>query len=427
MKKSILSFLTILVAHSAFAATTGLQTPVIAGYIDATATGSAEKVVMNQAKQDGYNTVIVAFAYVNADGSVSFDQNTQPVAQKIIQEAKAANMQVLITFGGENNTFNPGNIPAETLAENMYNFAQKYKIDGLDFDLEIKTDPQYLDTLLSDIKTYAKSHGSFIPALTAAPQFNEGQLVTTGMNADYQQAISHGDFDALFIQEYNTNQQEAPHETDPDFISGRYNSIKGQVPPQTKIVIGEPAAAVGAGAATIYHPTPTQSLTTQQATALMLPRLKIIRSDTQFGGVMSWSLNVDYDAADFGDANHIPGTFAYGLKDCVMNGQCSTPPTPKPPVPNNTLTITNNGPNSIVVDVQDSQDGIDFKSYWLGIGSTAYSKTSTPSIASIEGKKGLTATWSTYKGGPSGTCQSFDLTTNKTLTINTTTKTCTTS
>ena len=163
-------------------------------------------------------------------------------------------------------------------------------------------------------------------------------------------------------------------------------------------------------------------------TALMLPELKKINQDSQYAGVMGWSLNVDYDASDYGDATHIPGTYAYGLSDCVLRSQCDIPPSPKPPVANFTLQTSNTDLASglgIIMTIQD-YSGHAFTSDYLAPNSNkVYNATSNPSASAIEGIQNLHVQWSTYTGGPSGDCPgTFDLTQNMNIMVNPTYRSC---
>jgi chitinase len=395
--------------------------PLIAGYLDATATGSALKVNMNQAHQDGYNMVIFGFAKISGANIDFYDASSQTVIQQKLTDAKNNGMKVLISVGGQANTFNPGSLDSaqlSQLATNIVNFIKTNHLDGIDFDIEVKTDPNLILTLLQDIRNIDAN-----VLLTAAPQINNGQLVSTGNNQDYQSAINAGLFNYLFLQEYNT-----PPQNDISYISSIYPTIKAQVPSQTKIVTGQPTAGVAAGTTSIYHPTPEQTLNTQEVTPKMLPELLKINGDSQYGGVMGWSLNVDYDAGDYGDATHIAGTYAYGLKDCVLNNQCVTPPTPKPSVSNYTLQTSDTDTATglgIIMTIKDNQGNTFTTDYIAPNSNKVYNAYSNPSAVTIEGKQNLTVHWVTYQGGPSGDCPgSFNLTQNMNIMVNPTYKSC---
>ncbi len=417
-KSKLISILVAASLSSAFGSV--LPEKMIAGYLDITATSSASKVVLSNAKADGYNLLIVAFASVNGT-QVSVDQQYVPMFTAKLAEAKKAGIPALVSFGGQLNTFKPGELSEEqikVLAKNTVAFVSHYGFAGIDFDLEVPTDPTMLDQLIQSIKAGAKTQGREL-AVTAAPQLNSGLIVTTGSREDYSQAIANGDFDALFFQEYNTGP-----ENQASFISSSFADLKTRAPDNTKLVVGQPAAAVGAGSATLYHPSSSNTLSTEEVTALMLPELAMIQSDPQWGGVMAWSLNVDYDAADYGDANHTSGSFAYGLKDCVLNGACDTPPEPKPPAPNNTIEISNFGSKfGITVEVMSHGEKVFVSDYLNPKADKVYSKSSNPSVSSLEASDDLTVVWKTYTNVPIY-CGSFSLTANQHIMINSDTQVC---
>ena len=399
----------------------GSASNVIAGYLDATATGSSLKVNMSQASQDGYNMVIFGFAKIDGINMGFYDSASQNVIQQKVVEAKSNKMRALISIGGQVNTFNPGALSDDeitTLATNIVNFLHENNFDGIDFDVEVKTDPVLFLHLLQNIKQLDQNI-----LLTAAPQINNGKLVTTGDNQDYQLAINDGLFDFLFLQEYNT-----PPQNNISYISSIYPVIKSQVPSNTKIVTGEPTSSAAAGSVSVYHPSAGQTLNTQDVTVMMLPELKKIHDDDQFGGVMGWSLNVEYDPADYGDPSHVPGTYAYGLKDCVLSGQCDVPPAPKPVVMNYTLQTSDTDSASglgVILTISDA-DGNSFTTDYIAPNSNkVYNANTNPSAADIEGRSNLKVQWSTYPGGPCGDCPgSFDFDKNMNIMVNPTYKSC---
>jgi hypothetical protein len=319
------------------------------------------------------------------------------------KEAKDNNIKILVSVGGQNNTFNPGNlseVELNQLATNIVNFIKNNGFDGIDLDIEVQTSPVLLKSLVSDIKNIDKDI-----IVTAAPQVVsvDGILVpvTTGNNQDYSEAIQSGLFDYLFIQEYNS-----PGENDPNFIINAFNDISKLIPEgsSTKIVTGQPTAAQAAGQTTLYYPKgATNPLKTEDVARLMLPELKQIYNDNKYGGVMGWSINVDYAPDTYpvpsGEtAPHNPGDFAYFLNQCTLTGNCEKIPDPKPYKKSYNLQITDTSGNTgMTVTVGNT--------YFGYIANNAYSSfngASNPSTTSITNKTGLQVKWSTYKG--SGTC-----------------------
>jgi chitinase len=389
------------------------STPLLAGYIDNSATGSLSKVNIKTVAEDGYNTVI--FSFIKIDGtSVSFADGTQDSMTEMSQEAKDNNMKTLMSVGGQNNTFNPGNLSEEEcnqLATNIVNFIKSNGFDGIDFDLEVQTSPTLIKSLVSYIKNIDKDI-----IVTAAPQVvSIGDTlvpVTTGTNQDYSEAIQSGLFDYLFLQEYNST-----GENDPNFIINAFDDISKLIPEgaSTKIVTGQPTAAQAAGQTTLYYPEGSANpLKTEDVAKLMLPELKQISNDNKYGGVMGWSINVDYapDAypVPFGEAApHNPGDFAYFLNQCVLNGSCDKIPDPKPYDKSYDLQITDTSTNTgITVTVGDTYFG-----YIANNAFDSFDGSTNPSTTSITNKTGLQVKWVTYDGGPSGTCpDQFNFTNN---------------
>tara|TARA_R110000868_G_scaffold380784_1_gene646984 strand:+ start:162784 stop:165057 length:2274 start_codon:yes stop_codon:yes gene_type:complete len=314
------------------------------GYLDITAISSADVVIsqLAQLKTDGYNTVVFAFADVNGNAMVPH-ANTQKYYQDVAT-AKQMGFKVLISVGGEINTFNPGAaVDWPTLAKNMAAFVAQYDFDGIDFDLEIPMDTGSLDTLLKAIRV---ANPKLL--LTAAPQLNyvndtDGvQLVSTGTSTIYNTAVANGDFDALFVQAYNTGgyaidevgnsyatiaacqasgAKSCADETSASFIDNSFQRLKKIVPASTQIVMGEPSDAVAAGAGTIYHPSGS-TLTVTQVTPKINAQVENLLNDAQFGGIMTWSLNVDYDPTAYNAVNHPVGAFGQGVSKCVISGAC---------------------------------------------------------------------------------------------------------
>ena len=429
---------TLMVANTSYADN------IFAGYLDTTATGSAAKVNMQTVKKDGYNMVIFAFATVT--GSTV----THPaISSDVVGAAKTQGLKTLISLGGENNTFNPGSLDQNgitTLAANLVAMIKSTGADGIDFDLEVKTDPQLLDNIIAAIHANDPT-----VLISAAPQVvcdagvTQCTLVTTGNNNDYDIAIKNNRFDYLFIQAYNT-----PPQNDIHFMVKSYPLIAQQLPSasKTKIIMGQPVAAVASGTTSIYYPTPGQPpLSTKQVTANMLPELKTLLQKPQFGGMMGWSLNIDYDPSAYNDTTgHQPGSFGFYLQACVLNSQCDTQPV-MPPAPilnyqldvSNTDTGTGANAEGIQIAIVGQNHGQSFVTDWLNAPSLVgpgkqpaelvYSALAasepasnvivSPSLASVYGQSNLQVFWFGYLGGKTGVCkQDFTFSSNTHIMIN---------
>ncbi|QIV96841.1 chitinase [Allofrancisella inopinata] len=291
---------------------------------------------MKKVADDGYNVLIITNAEVYGTDINFFSSSLGGVSNqtfvKKIEEAKNAGLNILLDVGGVPNTFYPGikknepdpNIIGEnltqgqvnTLADNMVKFLNKYNIEGIAFRIRKFTSSVFLDKLVTRIK-----HINPNLVIVVNPKVNDYKLVTTGHSSDYASVIKSGNVDYLFIQEYD----EFP-QYDSNFISESYDKIieNASVPLKTKVVISEPTDAVAGGVNTIYHPMAdaTNSLTTTQAVALMLPQLEKIKLKPRFSGVVGWTLNADYVADSYDDDDHKAGSFALGLRDCIYKNIC---------------------------------------------------------------------------------------------------------
>lgn len=429
MKKVLLTFFTtILVVNMASAEN------IFAGYLDTTAIGSAATVKMPQVKKDGYNTVIFAFA------TVTGTKVTYPsITPTTVKSATDAGLKVLISLGGQNNTFTPGQLTStqiQLLASNLVMMVHTLGANGIDFDLEVQTSPTFLDELTAAIQAKDPS-----VLLSAAPQVvcdtevTKCQLVTTGTHADYDQAINNNRFDYLFIQAYNT-----PPQNDIHFMVKSYPLIADKLlnGSKTKIVMGQPSAAVAGGAATIYHPSPDKTLSTKQVTADLLPELKTLLQKPQFGGMMAWSLNVDYDPSAYGDTtSHQPGSFGFYLNNCVNKAQCDTQPIM--PKFQYRLDVTNNSKNlGIQIAIVGTKHGHSFVTDWLNTvpgnssqtpNELVYSAVEStdpsrkvivaPTLANLYNLSTLQVLWFSYVGGKTGACKgSFSFSQNTHIIIN---------
>lgn len=186
-----------------------------------------------------------------------------------------------------------------------------YGLDGIDFDVEEQIDPTLFAQVLAAIKQLNPN-----VIITAAPQSNgtgnnNALLVTTALQNNYNQAISQGLFNYIWLQGYNTGGYTLSYasqqcdETMACFIPaalGFYTSplavqaqgnLGVQVPSNTYFVVGEPATAVAAGLATVWH---NSSYANDQAVYSALAKnYTTAMSMPQNGGAMTWSINQDID------------------------------------------------------------------------------------------------------------------------------------
>ncbi|AJI54370.1 glycosyl hydrolases 18 family protein [Francisella philomiragia] len=263
--------------------------------------GGSGNPTVSQLAKAGYNVALVSFGKVIGTDPISITDGTiasygpgikQDEFKKLLKEdTKKAKEEygfkyLLLSVGGENNTFNPGNNPSkedlDTISKNIVEYLKDYGYDGIDFDLEqVNFNGDDLDYVIKRLRALMPEI-----VITGAPQINrvgsKMTYVNTGTETVYTKAIENGDFDYLLVQAYNTpngfvnangdfkyieefrdaidenninsmNEQGYYNEYSPKFTGYIYNILKEQTPEKTKIVIGQPATVNGAGAAQVFH------------------------------------------------------------------------------------------------------------------------------------------------------------------------------
>lgn len=307
-------------------ATNGLRV----GYLDSAYEMSTQNpyVSVSQAVQAGYNVVIVAFANVGGSnklliGGDQFQAYTSwqtfsacpcslgAFKNDIALARKNGLKYVLASIGGGGTSI-PTVAHANIAAQNIVNMLTTYNLDGVDFDIESQINGDMLSQVMSAIKAL---NSSII--LSAPPQANSvlcgtGQtcsntqgvsLVTTGTSQDFNQAISAGLFDYLWVQAYNTGPSSnqiswngsLTDETLATYIPAATDYFTGKlaikppvlVPNKTVFVVGEPSQPIAAGDASVWnnpiYPTQTAVLNALSANYVGTP------------GAMTWSINQDID------------------------------------------------------------------------------------------------------------------------------------
>ncbi|OPX54854.1 Chitinase [Oceanospirillum multiglobuliferum] len=254
-------------------------------------------ITFTQAAEQGYSAIVMAFgkidgATVGIFGDVFAASPSETALKADIKKAKSKGAkQILFSVGGEHNTYNPNGAPAAVLANNLVEYLTDYGFTGIDFDLEINGDGEYLNELCQAIKKLAPTL-----LITAAPQINQADhasnlfLVSIGNARMYDQAMNNNFFDYLFIQAYNNPWPEidGSKEINLDFISKSFANLRKTIPAETKIVIGEPANSDAAG--TSIFTTPDAPVNIYE---LISYQYQLICKDPQFGGAMVWSVNLD--------------------------------------------------------------------------------------------------------------------------------------
>ena len=276
--------------------------PLMIGYLE-----SWSDITFTEAAKSGYNCIVMAFGTITGDEIGIYDgafapSPTDRELKEDIQGAKDNGaLEVLFSVGGANNTYNPGDASAASVGNAVVAYLHEFGFTGVDFDLEVPStgDPEadaakieYLDDLCAVIQ----SDDSL--TITGAPQLNQNEhetdlfCVSSGTFQLYGVAIQNNRFDYLFIQAYNNNWPviNGFSEEDVPFISAAFANLKNSIPTSTLIVIGEPASANAAGFCVFSDPEPGKDIYESMAEQYVL-----INSDDQFGGAMTWSINLDAD------------------------------------------------------------------------------------------------------------------------------------
>lgn len=294
------------------------------------------KIGIEEAIAHNYNMLVIAFGTIDGN-QVGMNLNCGPTMPggcflpsvqwwpeppewipnfvNSIAFAHSKGAKVLLSFGGANNTFKPGQTSSSALAQSIVAYLGKLNLDGIDFDLEhISTNDfpgssterqHYLMDLIKQIK---RLDNKLI--ITSAPQINPVrsasgatiQFVSTGEETVYNEAISHNLFDYVFAQAYNTpgftvdnkcvvQWQSAGDETYPAFISKIAPCLEKLLPKdsKTKIMVGEPAnSSDSAGRGALEHGSYSD----------MANEYNRIKGLSSFGGAMTWSINEDGKTAD---------------------------------------------------------------------------------------------------------------------------------
>ncbi|MCV6587583.1 MAG: glycosyl hydrolase family 18 protein [Marinobacterium sp.] len=269
----------------------GQPASVINGYLC-----SWENISLTDAANQGYDCISLAFGsiegtYIGLFGGASSIFLDEDSLKQDIRNAKLRGVkQILLSVGGEHNTYNPAGASASDVARSVVDYLQRMGFTGIDFDLEVAGDGQYLDDLCAEIKVQAPGL-----IITAAPQINQAEhgsdlfFVSTRHERLYDIAIQNGRFDYLFAQNYNNSWPELDGygQADVEFMSRCFASLKKSIPANTLLSIGLPASARAAGPTNVFHNASDDIYTRIQ------DQYRMISEDPQSGGAMVWSINQD--------------------------------------------------------------------------------------------------------------------------------------
>ncbi len=260
---------------------------VLVGYVAAygsTIPPNVTTEMITEALANHYTVLVYSFASIDPANKVVLPGGvTNEELKKQVKAIHDNNALALISFGGEQNTFTPNPSNPREAAEQIVAFCQQHSFDGIDLDLEhIEVDQNYLEKMIDAIRTLDSSL-----YLVAAPQIAGGYggpASLAPMSIFSKSFLEAARFDALFIQEYNQFGGavfDGLQDTDIGFISASFEPLTQYIPAGTKIVVGEPASpAAGSGLSN-----PADIVKDLQSGNVL--------KNSQYGGLMTWNINVD--------------------------------------------------------------------------------------------------------------------------------------
>lgn len=321
-----LLLLTFLFPITLFANTNNVENSagILVGYIDYT---SSNQPSLENSSKAGYNFFIIGFADVQGE-TANLDPSTNAYAIKSqIQNAHTAGAKVLITVGGEVNTFNPSSsADPKVLAESIYNnIIKPYGFDGIDFDLESPADPTQVKGIITALKEL-KSDIIISGAPQASVWYKDNNGTVSFSPSYWGDLVNSGLFDYIMLQVYNQGggvQVYLPSgsklgPSDPGIYTALYDLYlsKGVIPSNTKLIMGAPSGpAAGTG---LSDPTLiTADINCLKTGKNCVTGLKLSTTYPNFPGIMTWSVGHDAN-----DQPSNPYPFSKGMKPCVIDNQC---------------------------------------------------------------------------------------------------------
>ncbi len=325
----------------------------LVGYLDLSASPTPN---IQAAVAHGYNVVVVGWGVVNPDDTAGIYPATLSNEDDVpgglagdIAKAHDAQAKVFLTFGGEDNTFNPpaaaSTQDADVIATHIESLIQQYHFDGIDFDLEstrTSYDAAFIEALITRLKTDVPNL-----IITGAPQILAwepgaiGFAPVAGAAVSWDNLAKSGLFNYLFVQDYNQGRGgvifingsvQETQDTDPGFLAASHDDLLTSgdsqilpLPKSTHIILGVPATpASGNGMSDTSDinaelnclNTATMAVCGQiHATTYQGPFLP--HQSYSVPGLMTWSIG--------DDANRNPNgawSFVNAVKSCVINHSC---------------------------------------------------------------------------------------------------------
>ncbi|MBL4773400.1 MAG: hypothetical protein JKX98_07295 [Alcanivoracaceae bacterium] len=152
-----------------------------------------------QAIDNKYNVFVYTLGCISSNKEVTLSSDIIPQNLAMqISDIHKSNGLVVLSFGGQDNTFSPG-LNSKVAAKNTVDICKKYKFDGLDFDLtNICVDIDYLKNYIKQIRI-DKSH-LFITASFKIIGDDGHPISFAQNNLLTKRFLEAVKFDAFFIQ-----------------------------------------------------------------------------------------------------------------------------------------------------------------------------------------------------------------------------------
>lgn len=309
-KKLIIAAVSMVLASISHAKTTTSNTA-LSGYWQ-NFTNPAQTPVKLTDIPAGYKTVIVAFADMSSDGTVTFtlqgppyDSLGQDQFKNDIKAIQARGVKVLISLGGQNASFQVDSTTKETAFINsLSQVISTYGFDGVDYDLENGLTTANASYLLDATKQLKQQFGNKI-IFTLAPEtmdvywqiFPNGKYDALIQDSGLINAIQVQDYNSGCMPGINPGSQCYSVGTE-DFIVSQADSTiqtwtkNGMADAASHYVIGLPATTGAAGSGYL-DPAILNNAMTCLKTGNQCGSYVPTKIYPDLGGVMTWSINWD--------------------------------------------------------------------------------------------------------------------------------------
>jgi chitinase len=260
-----------------------------------------------------YQTVIIAFADLATNGSVSFSVQGSPYAgdsktfKNDIKTLQSQGRKVLISIGGQNASFNVNNQTQENqFVSSLSGVITAYGFDGVDYDIEhglSQSNAKYLVSATSRLKNSFNAKGKTL-IFTTAPETLDTYFAYL-QNGKYTALIKSGLVDRVQVQLYNSGCMPGNMAGSLCYQQGTVDFIVSQVDSTIRAfkaagiqnaerlyVAGFPSAPAAAGGG-YTDPSIIKKALTCLRTGKQCGQYKPASTYPNFNQLMNWSINYD--------------------------------------------------------------------------------------------------------------------------------------